>query len=341
MQLSSMVHYAGDVRETAERVRSWEQAGLDAVWVPEAYGYDAPTVMGYLAARTERVQIGSSIIPFYSRTPALLAQTAAGLDHVSGGRAILGIGSSGPQVVEGWHGVPFDRPVARTREVIEICRRVWRRERLENDGLYRVPLPEGQGTGLGKPLKLINHPVRPAIPIYVASLGARNVALTAEVADGWIPTMFVPDQVSDVWGSALAEGTAKRSGELGPLQVVAGGPLAIGDDVEHLRDRAREHFALYIGGMGARERNFYFNTVCRYGYVDEAHRIQDLYLAGRKDEAAAAVPAGLLERTSLIGPAGYVKERVEAYRAAGVTFLNVQPVGPDPVRDLERLRAWL
>jgi F420-dependent oxidoreductase-like protein len=341
MQLSSLVHYAGNVRETAERVRSWERAGLDAVWVPEAYGYDAPTVMGYLAGRTERVQIGSSIIPFYSRTPALLAQTAAGLDHVSDGRAILGIGSSGPQVIEGWHGVPFDKPLARTREVIDICRRVWRRERLVNDGLYPIPLPEGEGTGLGKPLKLINHPTRSRIPIYVASLGAKNVALTAEIADGWIPTMFIPEQAGEIWGDPLGAGAAKRPAELGPLQVVAGGPLAIGDDVEHLRDLARGHYALYIGGMGARERNFYFNTACRYGYEEQAHRIQDLYLSGRKDDAAAAVPADLLERTSLIGPPGHVKERVEAYRAAGVTMLNVQPVGEDPQADLERLRAWL
>ncbi|GAA1227182.1 LLM class F420-dependent oxidoreductase [Pseudonocardia alaniniphila] len=341
MQLSSAVGYAGDVRETAEQVRSWERAGLDAVWVAEAYGYDAPTVMGYLAGRTERVRIGSSILPFYSRTPALLAQTASGLDHVSGGRAILGIGSSGPQVVEGWHGVPFDKPIARTREVIEICRRVWRRERLVNDGLYAIPLPDGQGTGLGKPLKLINHPVRSSIPIYVAALGAKNVALTAEIADGWIPTMFVPDQAGEIWGDARAAGAAKRPAELGPLQVVAGGPLAIGDDVKHLRDLARGYYALYIGGMGARERNFYFNTACRYGYTDAALRIQEHYLAGRKDEAAAAVPADLLERTSLIGPASYVKERVEAYRAAGVTMLNVRPVGPDPLADLEQLRDWL
>ncbi|HWN36793.1 MAG TPA: LLM class F420-dependent oxidoreductase [Pseudonocardia sp.] len=341
MELGSAVHYAGNVLEMAERVRTWEGIGLDVVWVAEAYGYDAPTMMGYLAARTERVQIGSAILPLYSRTPALLAQTAAGLDHISGGRAILGLGASGPQVIEGWHAVPYDRPLARTREIIDICRRVWRREPLVNDGVYQIPLPAGQGTGLGKPLKLINHPDRTDIPIFVAALGEKNVALTAEVADGWIPTMFIPEQAADIWGGALATGAKARGADRGPLRVVAGGALAIGEDVTALRERARPNLALYIGGMGARERNFYFNLACRYGFEAEANRIQDLYLEGRKEEAAALVPAALLERTSLIGPAGHVKERVAAYREAGVTILNVNPIGADPVADLEQLRGWL
>jgi len=341
MELGSAVHYAGNVLEMAERVRTWEAIGLDVVWVAEAYGYDAPTMMGYLAARTERVQIGSAILPLYSRTPALLAQTAAGLDHISGGRAILGLGASGPQVIEGWHAVPYDKPLARTREIIDICRRVWRRELLVNDGVYQIPLPAGQGTGLGKPLKLINHPDRTDIPIFVAALGEKNVALAAEVADGWIPTMFIPEQAADIWGGALATGAKARAADLGPLRVVAGGALAIGEDVTELRERARPNLALYIGGMGARERNFYFNLACRYGFEAEANRIQDLYLEGRKEEAAALVPAALLERTSLIGPAGHVKERVAAYREAGVTILNVNPIGTDPVADLEQLRGWL
>jgi F420-dependent oxidoreductase-like protein len=341
MELGSAVHYAGNVLEMAERVRTWEAIGLDVVWVAEAYGYDAPTMMGYLAARTERVQIGSAILPLYSRTPALLAQTAAGLDHISGGRAILGLGASGPQVIEGWHAVPYDKPLARTREIIGICRRVWRREPLVNDGVYQIPLPAGQGTGLGKPLKLINHPDRTDIPIFVAALGEKNVALAAEVADGWIPTMFIPEQAADIWGGALATGAKARAADRGPLRVVAGGALAIGEDVTELRERARPNLALYIGGMGARERNFYYNLACRYGFEAEANRIQDLYLEGRKEEAAALVPAALLERTSLIGPAGHVKERVAAYREAGVTILNVNPIGTDPVADLEQLRGWL
>ncbi|QLL07388.1 LLM class F420-dependent oxidoreductase [Mycobacterium vicinigordonae] len=341
MQLGTTVSYAGNVRETIERVRTFEKAGLDVAWVAEAYGYDAVTMMGYLAARTERVQIGSGILPLYSRSPALLAQTAAGLDHLSDGRALLGLGASGPQVVEGWHGAVYDRPLERTREIIEICRRVWRREVLRNEGIYPIPLPSGQGTGLGKPLKIINCPIRPSIPIFVAALGAKNVQLAAEVADGWLPTMFVPEYVDQIWGEALRRGLAARAEELSPLRIAAGGPLAIGEDVTDLRNRLRAELALYIGGMGARKRNFYFNIAAKLGHEGAAARIQDLYLAGLKDEAAAAVPAELLEGMSLIGPRGYVKERLAAYRQAGVTILNVHPIGPDPVGDLERLRSWL
>ncbi|MEV6518334.1 LLM class F420-dependent oxidoreductase [Micromonospora chalcea] len=332
MRIGTTLAYAADPRGGADDVAAWEQDGLDVVWVSEAYGFDAPTVMGYLAARTSRVHIGSAILPIFSRTPALLAQTAAGLDAMSGGRAILGLGASGPQVIEGWHGVAYDRPLARTREVIDICRRVWRRETLTNDGLYRLPLPPGEGTGLGKPLKILTHPVRDRIPIHVASLGDRNVRMTAEIADGWLPFLYDPQRAGDVWGDALAAGRAKRSADLGPLEVVAGGPLAIGPDVTGLRDLARPLIALYVGGMGAKGRNFYHDLLCRYGYPDEADRIQDLYLAGRKAEAAAAVPAELLERTSLIGPESYVRDRVQEFRDAGVTVLNVAPLGDDPRR---------
>ncbi|MGX1613616.1 LLM class F420-dependent oxidoreductase [Micromonospora chalcea] len=332
MRIGTTLVYAADPRGGADDVAAWEQDGLDVVWVSEAYGFDAPTVMGYLAARTSRVHIGSAILPIYSRTPALLAQTAAGLDAMSGGRAILGLGASGPQVIEGWHGVAYDRPLARTREVIDICRRVWRRETLTNDGLYRLPLPPGEGTGLGKPLKILTHPVRDRIPIHVASLGDRNVRMTAEIADGWLPFLYDPQRAGDVWGDALAAGLAKRPADLGPLEVVAGGPLAIGPDVTGLRDLARPLIALYVGGMGAKGRNFYHDLLCRYGYPAEADRIQDLYLAGRKAEAAAAVPAELLERTSLIGPESYVRDRVQEFRDAGVTVLNVAPLGDDPRR---------
>jgi F420-dependent oxidoreductase-like protein len=293
--------------------------------------------MGFLAARTERLLIGSAILPIYSRTPALIAQTAAGLDAVSNGRALLGLGASGPQVVEGWHGVRYDRPLGRTREVVDLCRRIWRRDTITNDGIYQLPLPGG--TGLGKPLKILTKPVREAIPIYLASLGDKNVELTAEIADGWLPTLFLPEKASTVWGPALAAGRARRT--LGPLDVVAGGLLAIGDDVTALRELARPSVALYVGGMGARDRNFYNDLMRRYGYEAEARTIQDLYLAGRKEEAAAAVPDEFLELSSLVGPAGHVKERVEAFREAGVTMLNVSPVGPDPVGDVRTLREWL
>jgi F420-dependent oxidoreductase-like protein len=337
MRLSVPLQYAGDARQLIEQVVALERAGLDAVWVAEAYGFDSPTLMGYLAARTERLLIGSAILPIYTRTPSLIAQTAAGLDAVSGGRALLGLGASGPQVIEGWHGVRYDRPLGRTREVVDLCRRIWRREVISHDGIYRLPLPDG----LGKPLKMLTKPVRDSIPIYLASLGDKNVQLTAEIADGWLPTLFLPEKAADVWGAALAAGAAKRDAALPSLDVVAGGLLAIGDDVMALRELARPTVALYVGGMGARDRNFYNDLMRRYGYEEEARTIQDLYLAGRKDEAAAAVPAEFLELSSLVGPAGHVKERVEAYRAAGVTMLSVSPVGPDPIGDVRTLREWL
>jgi len=344
MRLSAHLGYAGGFKESADRVAQWERAGLDLVWVAEAYGFDAVSVMGYLAARTETVGIGSGILPLYSRSPALIAQSAAGVDALSGGRCVLGLGASGPQVVEGWHGVPYDRPLTRTREVIEICRAVWRRERLVYDGAaYSLPLPAGQGTGLGRSLKLITSPVRFRIPIYVASLGERNVALTAELADGWLPVLFVPEQAAAVWGKALAEGRARRPAEMGPLEVCAGAMVAVGAerDVASIRELARPLVALYVGGMGARGANYYNDLVRRYGYEREAKEIQDLYLAGEKDRAAARVPAGLLESMSICGPEGYVRDRIAAYRDAGVTVLDVTPVGADPARLIGQLKQWV
>jgi len=341
VRLSTMLDYSRGIKASLDAVAELEEAGLDIVWVAEAYGFDAVSQLGYLAARTERIEIGSAILPIYSRTPTLLAQTAAGLDAVSGGRFILGLGASGPQVIEGWHGVAYTEPLERTREIIAICRRVWRREVLRNDGLYPIPLPPERGTGLGKALKLITHPDRADIPIWVASMGPKNVEMTAEVADGWFPFLFIPEKAGAVWDGALEAGGSRRPSELGPLEVAAGGLVAIGDGLEHLRELARGMLALYIGGMGARHRNFYNTLVRRYGYEKEAETIQDLYLEGRRDEAAAAVPDKLLEETSLIGPAGYVKERIAAYREAGVTVLNVTAVGHDPLDTLRQLRAWV
>lgn len=341
MRLSTTVMYSGNPKASADQVAALERAGLDIAWVPEAYGFDSPTLMGYLAAKTERVEIGSAILNLYSRTPALLAQTAAGLDSISAGRAILGLGASGPQVIEGWHAVPYDRPLGRTREVIDICRRSWRREVITNAGIYQIPLPADQGTGLGKPLKMLTHPVRADIPIYVAALGEKNVRLAAEIADGWLPILFLPEKAKEVWGRPLAEGAAKRSPELGPLQISAGGMLAIGEDVAGLRDAARPFVALYVGGMGARGRNFYNDLAKRYGYEKEAEHIQELYLSGRKEEAAAAVPAEMVELMNLVGPASYVRERIEAFKEAGVNVLQVTPVGEDPVRLVEQVKEWL
>ena len=343
MRLGTGIGYATSIKEAAARTAELERAGVDIVWVAEAYGVDGVSLMGYLAAITDRVQIASGILPIYTRTPTLLAMTAAGVDLLSGGRCILGLGASGPQVIEGFHGVPYDAPIGRTREIIDICRKVWRREAVEHDGAhYRLPLPVEQGTGLGKPLKMITHPVRDRIPIYVAALGPKNVEMAAEVADGWIPTLFWPERAASVWGEPLAKGAANRAGDLAPLEVVAGGPLAIGDGIEHLRDKARPAIALYVGGMGARSRNFYNQLFERYGYEREAAQIQELYLAGRKDEAAAAVPQEFLDATSLVGPESWVRERVAAYEDAGVTVLNVSPIGsgPDALRAIEKVREW-
>ena len=344
MRLSMQVPYAGTPAElsaAAGRVAELEHAGLDVVWVAEAYSFDAPSLMGYLAARTERVQIGAAILPIYTRTPTLLAMTAAGIDALSDGRCILGLGASGPQVIEGFHGVAYDAPLARTREVIEICRQVWRREPVVHEGAhYRIPLPSGEGTGLGKPLKLINRPVRADVPIYIAALGPKNVELTAEVADGWLPLFWVPEKAAEVFGPSLAAGSAARPAERGPLEIAAGGLVAIGDDVTRVRELSRPMVALYVGGMGPRGRNFYNALARRYGYEKEAELIQDLYLDGKKEDAAAAVPNDFLEKINLVGPAGYVRERLAAFRESGVTMLNITPVGDDPVRIVEQLKEW-
>jgi F420-dependent oxidoreductase-like protein len=336
-----MINYAGGFAETVEELADYERAGLDIVFVPEAYSYDAVSQLGYIAAKTERLQIASGILQLYSRTPALTAMTAAGLDYVSGGRFMLGLGASGPQVIEGWHGVPYDAPIGRAREIIEICRLVWRRERLVYQGRYYT-LPLEGGTGLGKPLKLINHPVRERIPIALAAIGPKNVELAAELAEAWMPIFYVPEKAADVWGDAVARGSARRDPGLGPLDVIAKASLAIGDDVAHLRDLSRPELALYIGGMGAKGRNFYHDLACRLGYEAEAKAIQDAYLEGRKQEAEALVPAELAELTSLIGPESYVRERLAAFREAGVTTLNVTPLAlthEARVRLIEQVRA--
>ncbi len=341
MRVGMMINYSGGFTETMRELADFESAGLQIVFVPEAYSFDAVSQLGFIAARTTTLEIASGILPIYSRTPALTAMTAAGLDFVSGGRFTLGLGTSGPQVIEGWHGVPYDAPIGRTRELVEICRLVWRRDRLDYQGKhYTLPL-EG-GTGLGKPLKLINHPVRPDIPIVIAALGPANVRLAAEVADGWQPIFYFPEKADLAWGDPLRAGQAKRPAGLGPLDVIAAAPLAIGDDVTHLRELARPSYALYIGGMGARGRNFYFDLACRFGFEQAATQIQDAYLDGRKDEAAALIPAELLEKTALIGPDGYVAERLAALRESGVTTLNVTPLAATHegrVADIERVRA--
>jgi F420-dependent oxidoreductase-like protein len=343
MRIGLGINYAGGFKEVAAEVADLERAGLDIVFVPEAYSYDAVSALGYLAASTERVELASGILQLYTRTPTLTAMTAAGLDYVSDGRYTLGLGASGPQVIEGFHGVRYDAPIARTREVIEICRQVWRREKLQYQGKhYEIPLPADKGTGLGKPLKLINKPVRERIPILIAALGPKNVELAAELAEGWQPIFFLPEKAQDVWGKSIAAGRAKRDPVLGDLEVYAGPTLAIGDNVEPLREIVKPHLALYIGGMGAKGKNFYHTLATRYGYGAQADRIQELYLAGDKEAAAKAVPDDLVRDVSLIGTPAFVKERIAAFREAGVTTLNVVPVAAtanERVKLIETLRG--
>ena len=339
MKLAMQINYAGNILDMVEEVVRYESAGLDIVFVAEAYGFDAVSILGYLAAKTTRVELGPGILPIYSRTPALIAQTAAGLDYLSGGRAVLGLGASGPQVIEGWHGVAYDRPIARTRELIGLCRKVWRRERLESDGIYQIPLRGG--TGLGKALKLITEPVRPRVPIYLAAIGPANVALASELAEGWLPIFYLPEQAESVWGESVRKGLRLRDADLGDFEIVAGGLLAIENNSQDLLDLARPYVALYVGGMGAKTKNFYNDLFRRYGYGDLAEQIQDLYLGGEREKAAQLVPNELLERMNLVGSAGFVQERVEAFARAGVTTLMVTPIGKDPIGSFRQLRSMV
>ncbi len=345
MKLSVMLNYAGDIKTMADEVAALEKAGLDNVWVAEAYSFDAVSMMGYLAARTETVEIGSAILNVYSRTATLMAMTFAGLDYVSNGRIHCGLGASGPQVVEGFHGVPYEKPMLRIKEYMDVCRQVWKREVINYQGkAVQIPLPAGQGTGLGKPLKLINHPQRADIPLWWASLKGMSVEATAEVADGWIPVFYLPGKADLVWGDALQIGLKKRAPELGKLQILAGGSVMFTEDpakIEKVLDAGRPAAALYVGGMGARGKNFYNDIMSAYGWEGEAKTIQDLYLDGKKEEAAAAIPRDYLEGASLVGSEGHIKERMAQYAESGVTHLQMGLTGSleQKVATVERMRA--
>ena len=332
-----------DFTESVRQVTELEQVGLDVVSVGEAWGFDAFTKLAYVAARTERVQLATTIVNVFSRSAATIAVSAASIDQMSGGRFILGLGSSGPQVIEGFHGVPFTRPLSHIVDVIGICRILWRREKVVYSGsAITVPLPPGEGTGLGKPLHVMDYPVRADIPIWWAALTPRAVEKAAELADGWIPIHLIPEKISEVWGGQLRAGRARRGEGRLPFEINAQVNVAIGEDlpVEELRDQYRPQLALYVGGMGARGANFYNDMAVAFGFPDEAKAIQDLYLNGQKTAAAELVPAQWLEKSQLIGPRSYVKERLAAYREAGVTVLSLRPVGDqDPVKLVEQVRA--
>jgi len=298
-----------------------ERLGYQSLWTAEAYGSDAVTPLTWLAARTERINVGTAIMQMPARTPAMTAMTAATLDLLTGGRFILGVGVSGPQVIEGWHGVPYGKPLVRTREYVEIVRTILKRERpLEHHGEH-YDIPVRGGTGLGKPLKLIVHPRRADLPIYLAAIGPKNVALAAELADGWLPVFFSPHRIG-IFRKYLDEGFAKRAGGApASFDIAPTAALVIGDDVERCRSRVKPNLALYIGGMGARGRNFYNDLACRYGYEEAAGKIQDLYLAGKKEEAVAAVPDQLVDEVALCGPRERIRDLLGAWRQAGVTTL--------------------
>src|ERR687890_28081 len=318
MRLGLHVGYWGlglTSEQQLQLVREAESIGFDSVWAAEAYGSDTATVLAWLASQTEKIRIGSAIFQIPGRTPAMTAMTAATLDNLSDGRMILGIGTSGPQVAEGWHGQRFAKPLERTREYVEILRMALGRERVEFQGnQYELPLPDGPG----KALKLMIAPVQERIPIYIAAIGPKNTQLVGEIADGWLPVFFSPEHV-DGSRELLEEGAVRAGRTLGTeFDIAPTVNVAIDDDVDRARDHMRHFIALYVGGMGSRERNFYNQLVQRYGFEDAAREIQDLYLDGKKDEAAAAIPPELIDMVSLVGPRERVKERLEVYRSAGV-----------------------
>lgn len=329
MRLGLHVGYWGlglTAKEQIELIRQAEDLGYDSVWTAEAYGSDAATILGWIAAQTTKIKIGSAIFQMPARSPAMTAMTAATLDQLSNGRMLLGIGSSGPQVAEGWHGQRFAKQLQRTREYVAILRKALARERLEYQGeIYELPLPDGPG----KALKLMIPTVQERIPIYIAAIGPKNTQLTGEIADGWIPTFFSPEHVEESV-RLLKEGAARAGRTLDEsFDIAPNVNVAIGDDLDACRDAMRPVLALYVGGMGSKEKNFYNALMRRYGFEEAAEKVQDLYLSGKKEEAAAALPAELIDTVSLCGPKERIKERLEVYRAAGVGTLMVTPMAFD------------
>jgi F420-dependent oxidoreductase-like protein len=318
-----------------EIVQEAERLGYDSIWAAEAYGSDVATILGWIAGQTSTIRIGSAIFQMPARSAAMTAMTAATLDQLSDGRMLLGIGSSGPQVAEGWHGQRFGRQIQRTREYVAVVRKALARERLEFHGeTIDLPLPDGPG----KALKLTIAPVQERIPIYLAAIGPNNTKLAGEIADGWIPTLFSPEHVAE-FRPLLEEGAARVEGKsLDGFDIAPTVNVMVTDDIESARDAMRPFIALYVGGMGSRDKNFYNNLVQRYGFEAAAKEVQDLYLEGKRDEAMAALPDELIDLVSLAGPKDVVRERLAVFRDAGVGTLGITPMAFTKDQRLEQLR---
>jgi F420-dependent oxidoreductase-like protein len=325
---------AGPPPGTDELVDTAEDLGFDSLWTAEAYGSDAFTPLAWYGARTRRIKLGTSVAQMSARTPTATAMAAMTLDHLSGGRVMLGIGASGPQVVEGWYGQPYPKPLARTREYMQVLKATIARERVTSDGPH-YPIPYPGGTGLGKPLRSTIHPLRTDLPVLLAAEGPKNVALAAEIADGWQPLFYAPRHDAH-YRASLDEGFAKRGGRPDGFEIVCPVQLVVDDDVEAAANRVRPMLALYIGGMGAKGANFHYEVFARMGYDDACAKIQELYLGGRKDEAVAAVPLELVEQVALVGPKAKIAEELPAWRDS---LLTTSVIGGTP--DMLRLAADL
>ncbi len=324
-----------------EMAREADRLGFSSGWTAEAYGTDCITPLTWLMASTETMSWGTAIMQMPARTPAMTAMTAATLDLMSGGRFLLGIGASGPQVAEGWHGQAYGKPLVRAREYVSIVREILRREApLEHHGEhYDIPYTGPGATGLGKPLKIIVHPRRADIPVYLAAIGPKNVQLAAEIADGWLPIFFAPERLRDTYGESLDAGFAKAGGDksLATFDVAPTVTVIVGDDVDSLRQMIKPMVALYVGGMGARGKNFYNDLACRYGYEAAAKEIQDLYLDGKKAEATAAVPDELIDEVALVGPRERIADRLGAWEESGITTMIVGAAQPEALRTMAEL----
>ena len=341
LRLALNIGYSGRTLDLpVERVLEAERLGYHAVWTAESYGSDAVTPLAWLGALTSTIRLGTAIMQMPARSPAMTAMTAMTLDQLSGGRMLLGLGLSGPQVVEGWHGRPYGKPLGKTREYVSIVRKIFEREgRLQHDGRhYQIPYRGPDATGLGRPLKSILHGRRD-LPIYLAAIGPKNVELTAEIADGWLPIFFAPQHYDAIFKAHVEAGFARTGTDKGYEQfdIAATVPVVVGDSVEACRNQVKPFIALYVGGMGAREKNFYYNLACRFGYETAANQIQDFFLAGDRGAAMASVPDGLVDEIALCGPKERIAERLELWRKSPVTTLCVSTFDIDAVRVIAEL----